>query len=400
MSRKPSSPPAALISTGRIMPRKFIDRDVLSLARDRMAVLFDRYDRVSVAFSGGKDSTVVLNLALEQSRARGHVLDVFFWDEEALQPETVAYVESVYRLPDVRLRWLCWPVEHRNACSRKSPYWWPWAPEARSVWVREPPPWADTACPQEQLAKRAPIKDLNGYLFPESDLRTVAIVFGIRAQESIRRQASVSMRTEDNWLSPDRLIGGRITLAKPIYDWSTEDVWTAPHKLGWPYNTAYDVMTAAGISRKQQRICQPFGEEPLEGLHLWQTCWPETWERLIARVPGAATAARYNRTELYSYGRIETPADGDWLGAIERALGLWGPREQETIRSSLASLERVHREKTGDPIPDRVHHPVTGLSYAEMLSIAIRGDLKGRRAFRAAERATTAARRKRLKEER
>jgi predicted phosphoadenosine phosphosulfate sulfurtransferase len=344
-----------------------------------------------VAFSGGKDSTVVLNLALEQARARGKVLDAFFWDEEAIQPETVAYVESVYRLPDVRLRWLCWPVEHRNACSRKSPYWWPWAPEARSVWVREPPAWANLACPEAQLRDRKPIKDLNGYLFPESDLRTVAIVFGIRAQESIRRQASVSMRVEDNWLSPDRTIGGRITLAKPIYDWSTEDVWTAPHMLGWPYNTAYDVMTAAGISRKQQRICQPFGEEPLEGLHLWQTCWPETWERLLVRVPGASTAARYNRTELYSYGRIASPPDGDWRGAIERAIALWGPEQQEQIRASLAALERVHWAKTSDPIPEREHHPVSGLSLSEMLSIAIRGDLKGRRAFRAAELARASA---------
>jgi predicted phosphoadenosine phosphosulfate sulfurtransferase len=53
-----------------------------------------------VSFSGGKDSTAVLNTALVVAKELGRLpLDVVFFDEEAIHPPTIEYVERVRQAP-------------------------------------------------------------------------------------------------------------------------------------------------------------------------------------------------------------------------------------------------------------------------------------------------------------
>ena len=276
----------------KIFKRQWSERSVLDESLERMRHLFDRFDKVVVSFSGGKDSTVCLNLALQVARERGRLpLDVYTFDEEAIHPETVDYIARVATLPEVRFRWYCLPILHRNACSRRQPYWHPWSPSERHLWVRELPPGAITSAPWFKLGMTMP--DCAPFVYgPEHG--TVADVRGIRAQESIRRLRLVSMKVEDNWIAGAR--NGHNFSVSPIYDWATEDVWMAPKLFGWDYNRTYDVFDKAGVSLHAQRVCPPYGEEPLGGLHQYAECWPDLWHRMIARVPGAATAARYART--------------------------------------------------------------------------------------------------------
>src|SRR5678815_1203785 len=106
------------------------DQSCYDLTRERLAYVFDRFDRVAIGFSGGKDSTVCLNLSLEAAREAGKLpLLVYTFDEEAIPPETVEYLARVSENPEIEFRWYCLPIEHRNACSTTSPHWYPWAPE-------------------------------------------------------------------------------------------------------------------------------------------------------------------------------------------------------------------------------------------------------------------------------
>ena len=106
----------------RVLKKRYQHENVYDAAIKRIHVLYDRFDKVVVAFSGGKDSTVCLNLALEVARERGKLpLDVYFFDEEAVHPETVEYVTRVASNPEIAFKWFCLPVQHRNACSRKEP---------------------------------------------------------------------------------------------------------------------------------------------------------------------------------------------------------------------------------------------------------------------------------------
>jgi predicted phosphoadenosine phosphosulfate sulfurtransferase len=360
-----------------VLSKKMVDEDVLALGRQRVAHIFDKFDHVAVSFSGGKDSTVCLQLALEEAQKRGRLpLDVVFWDEEALPPECIEYMHRVAVMPGVALRWLCLPVKHRNACSRRSPFWNPWAPEDRDKWCYPLPPQAITELPG---FARQTIPESNHLLYDES-LGSVGCIVGLRAQESIRRYRAVAHRTHDNYISQDQL-AKHVFLCKPIYDWQTADVWTAPRQLGWDYNRCYDTMAKAGIPRHAQRCCPPFGEEPLRGLWMYSQCWPDLWAKMSVRVPGSATAARYCRSPIYGFGEVLDvclPEGVSWQEAIGQALKRWRPEEAKDIAERLQAYIRHHAKMTTDPLTERPH-PKSGVGWGALLNTAVRGDLKLRR---------------------
>lgn len=359
----------------QILKKRILDRDVYELALDRTRRAYDLFDHIAVSFSGGKDSTAVLHVALEVARERGRLpLDVFFWDEEAIHPETIDYMRRVAQRDDVSLRWYCLPIKHRNACSRKSGYWYPWAPEAEHLWCRPLPPEGIT-----ELAgfARQPVPETNGLLFPKS-LGTVGVLLGLRAAESMRRYRVVAHRVADNFIAQDAA-AKHVHLVKPIYDWKTDDVWTAPKRFGWDYNRTYDVFQKAGMTRHAQRVCPPFGEEPLGGLYKYAICWPELWEKMIRRVPGAATAARYARGPLYAFGSLPSwdPA-ADPKELITAALRRWPVAQHREIAERINVEIRNHHRKTRDPIPAEVPGE-TGVTWKYIYMLAVRGDFKGRK---------------------
>jgi len=373
----------ASLSTGKIAKKKAIDKNVLDLARERVDEAFKLFDTVAVSFSGGKDSTVCLHLALDAAQARGKNLIVFHYDEEAIPYETEDYVRRVAAMPGLELRWYCLPIQHRNACTRKQPYWYPWAPEDEAKWVRPLPPEAITFDQVEgfpaEREKRPTMPDSVPLLFEKLQYGRTAMVMGIRADESLTRTRAILMRHSDTrpYIRP---WAENLVKVYPIYDWSTADVWTAPKLFGWDHNAAYDVMEAAGISHNDQRCAPPYGEEPMRGLWTFAICFPEIWDKMSNRVPGAATAARYSQTELYAYGGVpDKPAGMSWPAFIRQ----WIEKHPQPYRGEIAARVKRwidgHHDKTKDFIAPRAPHPITGISWQFLLVIAMRGDYKDRK---------------------
>ncbi len=369
-----------------IKPKRLLSESVWDLALERTRYVYDNADHVAVSFSGGKDSAATMHVALEVAQERGALpLHVVFFDEEAIPPETVDYVRRVSQRDDVQLDWMCLPVRHRNACSESSPNWYPWAPEARELWCRELPPEAITEAdgfPAEPDA-RPTIPEFAARLFPPDRYGATVQLLGLRATESLQRQNAVRKRRGDNFIIPDYHGWGfgNVSVAYPIYDWGTDDVWRAPARYGWDYNRAYDVMEMMGLTPHQQRCAPPFGEEPIKKLWTFQHGWPELWDKMSRRVPGAASAARYAGTELYGYGSIPPrPPDMPWdtflLMLLERHAD---PKVRAAIAYRLRKDIERHYAKTTDPILFKSPHPVTGMNYRYLVQLAIRADLKERR---------------------
>jgi len=356
-----------------------------------MRKCYDRFDKVVVSFSGGKDSTACLQVAIDVARENNRLpVEVVSFDEEAIPPDTVDYMQRVSEMPEVDFKWYCVPIQHRNACSEKQPYWYPWHPDDRHKWVRDLPETAITEI--KGFKKGMGIPECIPLLYgPQHG--TVAMVLGIRCQESMTRYRAIATKpkhiTDDAFLTAHPT-SRHIMKACPIYDWNTEDVWRAPSIMGWDYNAAYDALEKAGVSRHLQRCAPPFGEQPIRGLSNFKVCWPELWGRMVDRVPGAATAARYANTSLYACGISDEdlPAGKTWREYTMLLTKRLQPESRSEVSSAIASLIKLHQQHTTDPIPDASPHDRSGYCWKDLCLIAkVGGDKFGRQSQKVNKRA-------------
>jgi predicted phosphoadenosine phosphosulfate sulfurtransferase len=359
--------------------KNFQEDNVYIASKKRIEYCFKNYDKVCVSFSGGKDSTAVLNLALEVAKETNNLpLDVMFFDEEVLHPPTVEYVHRVSKNPDINFIWLCMEWKHRNACSNESPYWYCWDSENKDKWVRDLP---DTAITKHKRFKKGlSFQDFSPYYF-EKSVGSVVYLTGIRTEESLRRMSVICSKKNDNYIQSSAV--WNTVMAHPIYDWSSKDVWLAVHKFGWDYNKTYDIFNKTKLYQRYltQRVCPPFGEEPVRGLWLYSECFPELWHKMLNRVPGVATAWRYGNTEIYSLplrSAEKKPAHLTFKEYLNVVLKSYSQTYQNKIKKSLNTYIRRHATKTDDPIPDEETHLLTGLSWRFLCRCVIRGDFKGR----------------------
>lgn len=355
---------------------------------------FDLFDTISVQFSGGKDSTAVLNLVLQVAAERNYgPVDVVFCDEEAIFTENADYVARVGARPDVNLRWLTIPVRHRNATSFQQPYWYPWAPEHEDKWCRPIPTGEGVirnldGYDYTDPYKRLSFPQISGMLYDPKEFGQVGLFLGIRAQESMTRFRAVSRKTEENYIIPVKssygvstinLGWGNTSKSYPIYDWKTDDVWGAPKRLGWDYCRVYDQMDKMGISPNNQRIAPPYGEQPMKCLHQFQQIEPQMWDKVSARVHGASTGMRYGNTVLYGMGALPNkPKDEEWPEFILRLAGRHSPRMKKVTLARIRQEIKVHYSKTTDPVLALNPHPDTGMSWQHLIKIALRSDEKQR----------------------
>ena len=74
------------------------NRSVFDAALDRVRYCYDNFDEVIVNVSGGKDSTICLELAIMVAREKGKLpVKVMWLDQECEWQSTADYVDKVMR---------------------------------------------------------------------------------------------------------------------------------------------------------------------------------------------------------------------------------------------------------------------------------------------------------------
>jgi predicted phosphoadenosine phosphosulfate sulfurtransferase len=302
--------------------RKPLGIDVLAAARERIAASFDGADRVCVSFSGGKDSTVMLHLAMEEAARRGQRVGVLFVDLEGQYRLTIEHIERCLDMYAERIdeHWVALPLNLRNAVSQYEPQWMCWEPGREKDWIRKPPKRAITDEAHYPFFERG--MEFEDFVprFADwyADGGSLVSFVGIRTTESLNRWRSIASDTKRRWRGKcwTTIKGdGPIWNAYPIYDWRTEDIWTYHARYpGLPANGLYDLMHRAGLTIEQQRICQPYGDDQRKGLWLFHVIEPQTWAKIVARVNGANQGALYARESGNVLGqrKITRPEGHTW----------------------------------------------------------------------------------------
>jgi phosphoadenosine phosphosulfate reductase len=207
-----------------------------------------------VAFSTGKDSQVVLDLALSIKPD----LPVVFHDEDWVLPgtiEQVAATEAHYGIRILRVR------ERRAADEFYAQYGvWPQVSQPRGVDFE-----ADT---WKEIVRH--------YGFD-------GVLIGLRADESVRRFFSLKrpLRLVEN----DGLWHG-----SPLFDWTTEQVWSYLVGNHAPVHPAYREMIDAGVEPRFARV------GPLTAVRVYQygsleivkRLYPSLWNAFVAENPCVA----------------------------------------------------------------------------------------------------------------
>lgn len=356
----------------KVRKKQYTDQNVLDAALERIRYIYSMFDHVCVSFSGGKDSTAVLNLCIQVATELGRLpVRAIFFDEEAIHPPTIEYVERTAARGDVALEWYCLPVKHRNACSNEQPFWFCWNPEEQNLWVRPMPPAAITTHPRFEFGES--FQDFCYKLLRRNEV----ILMGIRTQESLRRYRIIANKKNDSFLSKNTDNG--TYAGYPIYDWSSEDVWRLVKHLDLDYNGTYDTFNRTRFYNNllRQRVCPPYGEEPLRGLWVYAECFPAMWHKMLYRVKGVATAWRYANTELYS--NTGKPAQLTWAAYAALVLESYVEvKYRDMVKENMEKAIQEHRNKTDNDIPEEDAHPLSGVSWRLLAKIAVKGDFKGR----------------------
>lgn len=342
------------------MSKVYLLQNVYEATVERLQFVLDNFDRVVVAFSGGKDSTLTLALARE---VIGDPV-VYFWDKESNLISTARFVErtfdGLWQAGSRQLHWFCLPFRMRNALSIYEPYWTCWDEACPDRWIYQPPDRSYVVRPHNNtLSGYDPDKHNLYRLFAEQiseqgRYRT-AILVGLRTDESLNRYRAVTKNPQlgHEWIS--QTDAANCYNAYPIYDWSFGDVWKYIGEHDVPYAPVYDAMWRAGLYKRNMRISQSFCDVSKSGIPIIRQLEPESFERFLLRVSGVNSLTHVDMGAVLKSAR---GVDYDFLmqlypedvrrqiqRRIERSRML-GPDDPNVIRALLNNdirLKRVNR---------------------------------------------------------
>lgn len=303
--------------------KKPIGIDVLIAAQERISYIFDNFNKIYISFSGGKDSTLMFHLVLDEAIKRNRKVGVLIVDLEAQYKTTISHMENMvqkYR-ENIDLHWVCLPLSLSNAVSNFEPRWKCWDKDKKDFWVREMPKVDGVISDYDYYDFFQDGMEFEEFvpLWGEwyADTEETAGFVGIRADESINRFRSIATykKVTFNNKRYTTKVTDNVYNAYPIYDWKTRDVWTYHAKFkNKESNPVYDLMNKAGVPLSQQRLCQPFGADQRKGLWLYHLIEPDTWYKLLARVNGVNSGALYiNETGNFNgQNKIYKPEGHTW----------------------------------------------------------------------------------------
>lgn len=362
---------------------------VLTASKDRISKAFDEFDKVYVSFSGGKDSSVMTHLVLEEAMKRNRKVGLLIIDLEAQYYDTIKHISHMIEIykEHIDLHWVCAELLLRNAVSNYQPRWICWDESKKDIWVREKPKEATDLSRYDFYVPKMEFEEFM-VLFGEwysnyGEYKTGAFI-GIRSDESLHRYMAISSRKDglmlNNWQWTTK-IANNLFNVYPIYDWKTEDIWIYHGKnMDKPHNPIYDKMNMAGVKLSQQRLCQPYGDDQRRGLWLYHILEPETWYKVVVRVNGVNSGSLYiqENGNITGYNKITKPDNHTWKSFCNLLLKTMPKKTREHYTMRFKKFISGWHDRGYVAIPDEAPEELEAKCWApswrRMCKVLLRND--------------------------
>lgn len=368
--------------------KKYQQDNVLEATRKRISVIFNEFDKIYLSLSGGKDSTLMFHLVMDEAIKRDRKVAVLIIDLEAQYADTIQHLNNLVEMykDNIELYWSCLPLLLRNAVTNFEPRWVCWDKEKKDIWVRQMPEFAKTEKDYPFFIPKMEFEEFM-VLFGDwySKGEKCAAFIGIRCDESLHRYCAIATwekadRQYKDYIWTTKIIGNVYNIY-PIYDWKTEDIWTY-HAIyqDKPHNTIYDKMQMAGVKLSQQRLCQPYGDDQRKGLWLYHILEPDTWYKLIARVNGANFGALYvqENGNIMGYNKIFKPENHTWKSYCNFLLSTMPKKTREhysyRFKKFLSGWHDRGYTNIPDEAPEELENKCWCPSWRRMCKILLRND--------------------------
>lgn len=335
---------------------------VYNSTKKRLEYIFCEFDNIYISFSGGKDSSVLLNLVLDFIKENPNLtnkLSIYHMDYEAGYDQTTKFVEETFSaLKDkFEIYHICMPIKAQCAVSMSQTYWRPWELKKEDIWVRKLPDNSINIKNYKQKGldfykPRMSDYDYNiefgKWLHKKNNAKRTVALIGIRADESLNRfRAIVKDKDSYNDKKWTTRVVENVYNAYPIYDWSVEDIWIANSKFNYPYNSLYDLFYLAGLSVNQMRVASPFNDCATSTLKFYKSINPDMWGKMVNRVNGVNFAGLYGDTHAMAWRTIKLPKGHTWKSYCDFLLNTLDDDLKEQYTAKFQTSVKFWKDKGG-----------------------------------------------------
>lgn len=338
-----------------------LNMNVYEAAKQRISWTFDNFEKICISFSGGKDSTCMTHMVMEEAIKRNRRVALLFIDWEIQYKMTIDHVRRVFEeyKDYIDPYWIALPLLTDNSCSQFEPEWICWDKDKKDSWVRQPEPMSITdesyfPFYYYHITFEEFVPEFGGW-YGGGD-RTACFV-GIRTRESLNRWRTLNNQRKN--VFADKLfttcVADNVYNIYPIYDWRAEDDWTYLGKFKKSYNELYDQFYKAGLTLHQMRVDEPFGDTTRRSLWMYQVIEPKTWAKMVFRVNGANNGNIYcnENGNILGNGKIKCPPGYTWESFSNYLLDTMPPKCAEHYKSKIAVYIKWYMDRGyADGIPD------------------------------------------------
>ena len=274
----------------------FLKENVWDAALNRIRWLFNEFDNVVISTSGGKDSTVTMNLALKVAEEMGRLpVKMLFLDQEAEYRMTIEHMREIMADPRVEPLWLQVPLKLFNATSMDDPWLMCWAKDDQ--WMR----------PKESISIKENVFGTDRFhdLFPKIlqhyfPNESACYLAGVRSEESPQRHGALTANATYKHITYGKVLNKKKNhyTFYPLYDWCLSDIWKAIHDNKWPYCKIYDELYRYGQAPHKMRVSNLHHETAVHSLFFLSEVEPDTWDALTNRLAGVNQAKHLKKEEM------------------------------------------------------------------------------------------------------